>query len=207
MLARTTGPENRYSTVLFVEKEEFNALLAQAWIAERFDIAFISTKGMSTTAARLLLDRLAPRIDKVLVAHEFDVSGFSIFGTLGSDGRRYRFHNEVHIVDLGLRLYDVEALRLDSEPVETSGDWSTRAATLLAHGASMKKISFLRHRRVELNAMPADVFVRFLERKLAEHGIGKVAPDIDVLEQHARHIQARGSDEQGAGRNAAEGGS
>jgi hypothetical protein len=78
-----------------------------------------------------------------------------------------------------------------SEPVETSGDWSARAATLLAHGASMKEISFLRHRRVELNAMPADVFIRFLVHKLAEHGIGKVVPDNDVLEQHARHIQAR----------------
>ena len=132
-----------------------------------------------------------PRIDKVLVAHDFDVSGFSIFGTLGSDGRRYRFHNDVHIVDLGLRLSDVEALRLDSEPVETSGDWSTRAATLAAHGASMKEISFLRHRRVKLNAMPADVFVRFLERKLAEHGIGKVVPDNNVLEQHARHVLTR----------------
>jgi DNA topoisomerase VI subunit A len=53
------------------------------------DIAIMSTKGMSTTAARLLLDRLARRIDKVLVAHDFDVSGFSIFGTLGTDGRRY----------------------------------------------------------------------------------------------------------------------
>ena len=127
----------------------------------------------------------------MLVAHDFDVSGFSIFGTLGSDGRRYRFHNDVHIVDLGLRLSDVEALRLDSEPVETSGDWSARAATLAAHGASMKEISFLRHRRVELNAMPADVFVRFLEHKLAEHGIGKVVPGNDVLEQHARHVLAR----------------
>jgi len=29
-----------------------------------------------------------------------------------------------------LRLSDVEALRLDSEPAETSGDWSARAATL-----------------------------------------------------------------------------
>ena len=66
-LAPTTGPENRYSAVLFVEKEGFNALLAQARIAERFDIAIMSTKGMSMTAARLLLDRLAPRIDKVFV--------------------------------------------------------------------------------------------------------------------------------------------
>jgi hypothetical protein len=165
--------------------------LAQARIAKRFDIAIMSTKGMSTTAARLLLDRLAPRIDKVLVAHDFDVSGFSIFGTLGSDGRRYRFRNDVHIADIGLRLSDVEALGLDSEPVETSGDWTTRAQTLAAHGASMAEIRFLRHRRVELNAMPADEFVRFLERKLAEHGIGKVVPGNDVLEQHARHVLTR----------------
>jgi hypothetical protein len=190
-LSPTTGPESRYSAVLFIEKEGFNALLAQARIAERFDIAIMSTKDMSTTAARLLLDRLAPRIEKVLVAHDFDVSGFSIFGTLGSDGRRYRFHNDVHIVDLGLRLSDVEALGLDSEPVKTSGDWSARAATLAAHGASVTEIRFLRHRRVELNAMPADLFVQFLERKLAEQGIGKVVPDNDVLVQHARHVLTR----------------
>ena len=163
----------------------------QARIAERFDIAIMSTKGMSTTAARLLLDRLASRIDKVLVAHDFDVSGFSILGTLGSDGRRYRFHNDVHIVDLGLRLSDVEALRLDPEPVEISGDWSARAATLAAHCANAREIGFLRHHRVELNAMPADVFVRFLERKLTEHGICKVVPGNDVLEQHARHVLTR----------------
>jgi hypothetical protein len=190
-LLPTTGPENRYSAVLFIEKEGFNALLAQARIAERFDIAIMSTKGKSTTAARLLLDRLAPRIDKVLVAHDFDVSGFSIFGTLGSDGRRYRFHNDVHIVDLGLRLADVEGMGLNSEPVETSEDWSARAATLAAHGASESEISFLRHRRVELNAMPADVFVQFLERKLIEHRIVKVVPGNAVLEQHARRVLTR----------------
>jgi hypothetical protein len=66
-----------------------------------------------------------------------------------------------------------------------------RAATLAAHGASTREISFLRHRRVELNAMPADVFIRFLERKLVEHGIGKVVPDNNVLEQHARHVLTR----------------
>jgi hypothetical protein len=39
--------------------------------------------------------------------------------------------------------------------------------------------------------MPADVFVRFVERKLAEHGIGEVVPNNDVLEQHARHVLIR----------------
>ena len=187
----TLGPLHRYAAVLFIEKEGFAPLLQAARIAERFDVAVMSTKGMSTTAARLLLDRLAPRVDKVLVLHDFDVSGFSIFGTLGSDGRRYRFENELPIVDLGLRLADVEAMGLQSEPVETPGDWAKRAATLAAHGATGREIAFLRRRRVELNAMPADVFVGFLERKLAEHGVRKVVPDRGTLERHARRVIER----------------
>ena len=187
-LSATRGPEHRYSAILFIEKEGFAPLLTQARIAERFDIAVMSTKGMSTTAARLLLDRLAPRVDRVLVLHDFDVSGFSIFGTLGSDGRRYQFRNDVHAIDLGLRLADVESPSLQSEPVETAGGWSPRAATLAAHGASPEEIDFLRGQRVELNAMAADVFVRFLEHKLVEHGVRKVVPGDDVLAQHARQV-------------------
>jgi hypothetical protein len=56
------------------------------------------------------------------VLHEFDVSGFSIFGTLGSDGRRYQLENELPIVDLGLRLDNIKAMGLESEPVETQGN-------------------------------------------------------------------------------------
>jgi hypothetical protein len=184
----TLGPLHRYAAVLFIEKEGFAPLLRAARIAERFDVAVMSTKGMSTTAARLLLDRLGPRVDKVLVLHDLDVSGFSIFGTLGSDGRRYRFENELPTVDLGLRLADVAALDLQSEPVETPGGWAKRAATLAAHGATGAEIAFLRRQRVELNAMPADVLVGFLERKLAEHGVRKMVPDRGTLERHARRL-------------------
>jgi hypothetical protein len=45
--------------------------------------------------------------------------------------------------------------------------------------------------RVELNAMPSDVFIQFLERKLIEHGVHKVVPADDVLEQHARRVIER----------------
>jgi hypothetical protein len=188
----TIGPEYRYETVLFIEKEGFASLLQAAQIAERFDIAIMSTKGMFTTAARLLLDRLAPRIHKLLVLHDFDVSGFSIFGTLSSDGRRYRFENDLPIEDIGLRLADVEAMALQSEPVETHGSWTSRSSTLREHGATSEEIDFLRTRRVELNAMTAPVFVAFLERKLAEHGVSKVVPDESVLEQHARRVIEQG---------------
>ncbi len=192
----TSGPRHRYSAVLFIEKEGFAPLLQAARIAERFDVAVMSTKGMSTTAARLLLDRLAPQIEKILVLHDFDVSGFSIFGTLRSDGRRYQFKNVLPIADIGLRLADVEEMDLQSEPVETSGSWDTRSATLAAHGATRSEVAFLSGRRCELNAMPADVFVSFLERKLTEHGIRKVVPDCAILEVHARRlIEQRLADE------------
>ncbi len=91
-------------------------------------------------------------------------------------------------MDIGLRLADVEAMDLQSEPVETPGRWAKRAKTLRAHGATSREIEFLAGRRVELNAMPSDVFIRFLERKLVENGVRKVVPDHGTLERHARRV-------------------
>ena len=128
-MATTIGPENRYKDVLFIEKEGFNALLAHALIAEQFDIAIASTKGMSNTALRRLLDGLVSRgMERVFVLHDFDAAGFSIFGTLGTDSRRYTFTNLVNVIDLGLRLNDVRDMGLSYEEYApaywrlTSGD-------------------------------------------------------------------------------------
>jgi Topoisomerase 6 subunit A/Spo11, Toprim domain len=186
LLSATIGPHNRYGDILFIEKEGFSALLAEAQIARRFDLAIMSTKGMSVTAARMLLDELAPHIERVFVLHDFDVSGFSIFGTLGSDSRRYRFANIVPIIDLGLRLDDVLEMGLQSEPVTVAGDWQKRIDTLVGHGADDDEIDFLEHERVELNAMPSDMFVAFLERRLREYGVQKIVPADAELERHAR---------------------
>jgi hypothetical protein len=154
ILYPTLGPEHRFNTILFVEKEGFDPLFAAEHLAERYDLAIMSTKGMSVTAARLLLDELAVRgIARILVLHDFDVSGFSIFGTLGTSNRRYRFSNRVKLIDIGLRLVDVEAMGLGSEPAMISGNWQTRVGTLLRHGATKEEIAFLQDERVELNAM------------------------------------------------------
>ncbi len=191
----TSGPEHRYRNVLFVEKEGFGPLLAHANIAAKFDIAIMSTKGMSVTAARLLLDQIAPHLDRVLVLHDFDVTGFSIFGTLGTTGRRYTFENDVTLIDLGLRLADVEAMGLQCEPVEVK-DFDARIDTLARHGATPDEIEFLREARVELNAMDSRQFIDFVERKLTENGVAKVLPDQPVLEQCARRVLERIATEQ-----------
>lgn len=183
----TVGPANRYRNILFIEKEGFGPLLQQARIAGRFDLAIMSTKGMSVTASRLLLDRLAPQIANVFVLHDFDIAGFSIFGTLAEDGRRYVYDNAVPLIDIGLRLDDVEAMDLQSEAV-TVKDWEARRDTLKRHGAIEDEIAFLRNRRVELNAMTSRQFVDFLEAKLVAHDVEKVIPNPATIAAHAQRL-------------------
>ena len=57
----TYGPANRYQNILFIEKEGFMPLFQRVRLAERFDLAIMSTKGMASTAARTLMDELGRR--------------------------------------------------------------------------------------------------------------------------------------------------
>ena len=117
----TVGPMNRYSFALFIEKEGFAPLLERANIAGRFDVAVMSTKGMSVTAARSLVESLASKGVTILVLRDFDKAGFSITHTLGNDTRRYQFKTKPRLIDLGLRLKDVQSMGLTSEPVQYKG--------------------------------------------------------------------------------------
>ena len=184
----TVGSENRFSNVLFIEKEGFDSLWRAAQISERFDMALMSTKGLSVGAARMLIDGLAGSGVRVFVLHDFDLSGFKIFGTLGTDSRIYTFKNRVEIIDLGLRLEDVERLDLTSEPVKIEGDWDAHSDTLERHGATEDEIDFLETERVELNMLSAPQFVEFLEDKFAEYDVEKLVPSEEVIEAHARRI-------------------
>ncbi len=181
----TTGPALRYRFVLFVEKEGFNPLLDKARIAQRYDLALLSTKGMSVTAARQLVERLSEAGVTIFVLHDFDKSGFTIFHTLKTDTRRYRFKTAPNVVDLGLRLADVEAMNLDSEAVDYSGDADPRPS-LIERGATPAEAAYLvtgkkderwTGKRVELNAMDSQQFLNWLESKLQAHGVTKFIPD------------------------------
>src|SRR5262249_13392681 len=156
-------------------------------------LAIMSTKGLSVTASRQLVDALCRDIP-LLVLHDFDKSGFSIVGTLQRDTRRYEFKNEIRVVDLGLRLADVQANGLQSEAVHYGR--SHPAPNLSENGATEEEIDFLcdagdawrgySGRRVELNAFASGDLVAWVERKLQENGIGKVVPDADTLRQAFR---------------------
>jgi hypothetical protein len=175
----TCGPGQRYGAILFIEKEGFLPLFRAVRLAERYDLAIMSTKGLSVTASRLLVDRLCAAHEvPLLVLHDFDKSGFSILGTLRRDTRRYAFRNRIQVIDLGLRLEDVEASGLETEEVVHRSD---PAPNLLENGATAQEIAFLRTRRVELNAFASADLVAWIERKLKQHGVVKIVPDETAL--------------------------
>jgi hypothetical protein len=185
----TEGPLNRFGAILFLEKEGFMPLLQKVKLAERYDIAIMSTKGLSSTAARELVDTICDFGNiPLLIARDFDKAGFSIAATLQNDTRRFQFRNYINVIDLGLRLDDIEKWNLESEEVgygKTDPSWN-----LNVNGATEEEIKFLHHgrsysghhgRRVELNAFTSRQLVEWLESKLDEHGVKKVIPDEDTL--------------------------
>jgi hypothetical protein len=196
----TNGPRHRFNAVLFIEKEGFMPLFRETRLAERFDIAIMSTKGMSVTASRLLVDRLCGEHDiPLLVLHDFDKSGFSIVGTLRRDTRRYSFGNDIRVVDLGLRLADARKWKLEDE--EVSYGKSNPTLNLQENGATPEEIAFLHDRqrssfkwhvgrRVELNAFTSGDLINWIESGLTGQGVKKVVPDAETLEEAYRRAAA-----------------
>ena len=195
----TCGPVNRYSAVLFIEKEGFLPLFNAVNLARRYDIAIMSTKGMSVTAARTLVENVCGNHNvPLLILRDFDKAGFTIAATLRRDTKRFQFSKSFTCVDLGLRLDDVKKWGLSSEEVFYK---SSPRKDLKKNGATPEEIDFLyeggggnskRHygQRVELNAFSSDDFIKWIEFKLAEQGVKKVVPDADTLrEAYARAVK------------------
>ena len=172
--------------MLFCEKEGFNPLFRAVNLANRYDLMIVSTKGVSVTAARQLVDHICGDNDLPLfVLHDFDVAGFLILGTLQRDTRRYQFSNAIEVIDLGLRLEDIAGLeREPAAATKTSAD--KLRAQLAENGATDAEIAILLNERVELNAMTSDALIAMIERKLKEYGLKKVIPDDDLLAEAYR---------------------
>lgn len=188
----TCGPRNRYQAVLYIEKEGFNPLFEQVQLAERYDIAIISCKGQSVIAARKLADEFCHESGiPLLVLHDFDKYGFSICQNLSGvscaaeeAGRvAYRFKNKVNVIDLGLRLTDIQEWSLKPEPCRFRGGFDSRCQITSAEKA------FLRSgHRVELNEFTSGDFIQFVESKLRAAGlVEKLIPDAPALDDAYRY--------------------
>jgi len=193
----TLGPVNRFGAILNIEKEGFGPLFEAVDLANRYDLGLMSTKGMPVTAARNLVENVCgPYGIPLLLLHDFDKAGFAIAGSFKRDSRRYQFEESFEVIDLGLRLDDIESWNLESEPVSYK---SNPMRNLGLNGASPDEIAFLCEnginknyygRRVELNAFASDDFIKWIESKLEHHGVKKIIPNEKVLtDAYARAIR------------------
>jgi hypothetical protein len=175
------GPSGGLSGVLFCEKEGFAPLFKAVNLANRYDLMIISTKGVSVTAARRLIDHICGQHGLPLfVLHDFDVAGFLILATLQRDTRRYHFCNSFEVIDLGLRLADIAGL--EREPAAASKtDKSILHSQLAENGATDAEIEIVLTERVELNAMTSDGLIGMIESKLKLYGLKKVIPGDELL--------------------------
>ena len=180
------GPSGGFGAVMYSEKEGFDPLFKAVDLANRHDLMVISNKGLFVTACRKLIDEICGGEELPLfVLHDFDVAGFLIFGTLQRDTRRYQFENEIEVIDLGLRLADIDGL--EREPAaRTRTSAEILRGQLRENGATAEEIEVLLHERVELNAMTSDALVEMIERKLQAYGLEKVIPDDDLLAETYR---------------------
>jgi len=175
------GPSGNLAGVLFCEKEGFGPLFKEVNLANRYDLMIISTKGVSVTAARQLIDDVCGMRDLPLfVLHDFDVAGFMILGTLHRDTRRYTFSSAIEPIDLGLRLEDIGGLEREPAAATKTND-DTLREQLELNGATDAEIGILLTDRIELNAMASDALIDMIERKLKEFGLEKVIPDDKLL--------------------------
>jgi hypothetical protein len=172
---KTYGPEGSFGGLLYIEKEGFMPLFERVKLAQRYDIAIMSSKGMSVTAARELVNRICGGAVPLLVLHDFDSAGIIIKDTLGSSTRRYSYTSAPNVIDLGLGYDDIEGLRPEPHDSNVSAERLSQA------GLSADAIDFLSNQRVELNAMTSRQLVDFVEGKLKQHGISKVIPDGETL--------------------------
>jgi hypothetical protein len=176
-------PEWCFNKLVYIEKEGFGEALKDNRWPERHDCAVMSSKGFSTRAARDLIDKLAEHDEPITVycVHDADAAGTMIFQTLQQETRA-RGARKIQIVNLGLEPWEAIALNLEVENVPQSDKHKPVADYVLERANGKRWEQWLQTHRIELNAMTTPEFIEWLDRKMAEHGNGKLIPPEDVIE-------------------------
>jgi hypothetical protein len=199
-LAHTHGPADRFSGLLLVEKLGLLEVLKSSGIDRKYDVALASTSGMSTKAAREVVDVFwATHQVPTFVLHDFDIQGINIWSGLSHSNAKYTYSQTPLIIDLGLRLDDITKYHLMDEQYEfkaSNGKTYDPRPKLTQYGLNQSEIDFMMvttiapfiGKRVELNALGGQ-FAKFVDDKLAAYGVQKVIPSNRIIEAKWRRNQ------------------
>jgi hypothetical protein len=199
-------PAWRFDKILYVEKKGRAAMLCEAGLLERFDLAVIAAEGYATEAARVLFAHAQQgRQYQLFVLHDADPYGYNIARTLREATARMPGH-QVDVIDLGLRFEDALGMALLTEaftrktalPKEVAAQLTPRERAAFEGrlaGRTAKGTPQYTCERIELNAMTAPAFVAYVEEQLVAHGADtKVTPPSNLLDAVAADHYARAVD-------------
>ena len=185
-------PSWAFNKIVAIEKEDLRLMLRQAGWDKRHDAFLTSAKGFTTRAARDLIDKIADTTEpvKVFSVHDGDWAGTLIQHTL-QNATLARAARKIEIIDLGLHPWEGIALGLPSRKCQsatrrTASRRAGRSATYVARSTDCAPNgetweAWLQHSRIELNAFTSAALIDWLDRKMAEHGAGKLIPPDDIL--------------------------
>jgi hypothetical protein len=186
-------PDWEYDKILYIEKEGFRQIFDAVELGQRYDMALMTAKGFATRAAKQLLDNASGKGITVLVAHDADISGYEIARTLESETRTTR-GMYIKVTDLGLTVQEALEMGLQSEGVVIRKRPSYELLAKLTPEEKkflLGEYDYYRRgwygKRVELNAMPTDQLISWLEGQLKELGLQtKVLPPEDTVDQELK---------------------
>jgi hypothetical protein len=169
-------PDWTFNKILYSEKEGFFPILKDTKWAEKHDCALMTSKGFASRAVKDIIDLLGDTDEELLFfcIHDSDAAGTMIFESL-QEATKARPERRVRIINLGLDPWEAVEMALEIERVESKGK---RA---VASYIPVEWATWLQKNRVELNAMPTPLFLKWLDQKMELHGAGKLIPPSDVM--------------------------
>jgi hypothetical protein len=186
MVEKYQRPVWTFNKFLYIEKEGANEALKDVGWPERHDCAIASSKGYTTRAIKDLVDKLAEHDEPVTVfcVHDADAYGTMIYQTF-QDATKARGARKIKIVNLGLEPWEAVEVGLEVETIEAGtkrkavADYVKAREDQAPDGSPWEE--WLQTHRIEINVMITSEFIAWLDRKMAEHGGGKLIPPEEVL--------------------------
>lgn len=176
-------PSWTFNKILYSEKEGFFTILKDAKFPERYDCALLTSKGYASRAVKDLFDLLGETDEEIqfFCIHDSDGPGTKIYETL-QEATLTRKARKIKVINLGLDPWEASEMGLEVESFENKT--KKPVADYIRYydheyGTSWRK--WLQTNRVELNAMTTPQFLKWLESKMKQFGIGKVIPDVHTL--------------------------
>lgn len=181
--------------VIVVEKQGLFRAMVINDFHKRLDAVLVCTQGFIIEKGKIAIQEIAERYKglPIIVLHDYDVNGILIRETLYKPTKRrdWLALNDVKIIDIGLN-WDVVRrfnLHLRAEPVRLKQQDLGKLEYLYRNKVITKEeYEFLKHYRVELNALTQEQLLQWLEEELERMGLGKYRPTQKEIDEKTEEL-------------------